>query len=275
MDTKIFGIRMSLIGDIVMSLPVLDHIKTLYPKSYIYFSIAKKCKQSKFLFENHPYIDEIKITEYDEDLGPSDYEIIKQCDVFINPKPQHPKENDWYNYRNCVEETFIMAGFDLSLLKTKPKLYLDKKMDTISNSIGIWPFAGYGKGLHRSPSIQWWDKLISKLENYKIFQFGSENDVLLPNKNIIDCRFKTFEEQIYKSLECSLIIGTDSGSMWVTGAYGIVPQINLLTNWELNHRSNYLALAPEGDKCYNFFSENSCDNINQEYVLDKMKSITI
>lgn len=264
---------MSLIGDMVMSLPIVDHLKIKYPNSYFYFSIAKKCQQAKFMFENHPNINEIKITDHEEDLGPSDYDIIKNCDVVINPKPNHPKEQDWYNYRSCLEETFIMGGLNLNDLKTKPKLYLNNTIDKIKNSIAFWPVAGYGSGFNRSPSNRWWTSLLSNFPDSKIYQFGSEKDFKIELNNVENKTYKSFQEQIIESLKCSVIIGTDSGSMWVTGAYGLAPQINLITNWLPNHYNNLLALAPEGDKCFNFFGSLSCDNISISPVKEKIIDI--
>lgn len=267
---KIFGVRMSLIGDCIMSLPILDYLKNKYPNSYIYFSLAKKCQQAKFLFENHPLIDEVKITDFDEDLGPTDFEIIKNCDIFINPKPPQPSVQDWYNYKNCLEITFILAGIDTVNLKTKPKLTIKNKDTKLANSIAVWPLAGYGSGNNRSPSKNWWESMLSKFPDKKIYQFGHPKDYKIELPNVIHLNEKNFEEQILKSLNCSIILGTDSGSMWVTGAFGEVPQINLLTNWLPNHIKNPYALAPIGEKCFNFFAEGSCDNIDVSEVADKI-----
>lgn len=270
---KIFGVRMSLIGDSIMSLPILDYLKDQYPNSYIYFSLAKKCQQAKFLFESHPLIDEVKITDFDEDLGQTDFEIIKNCDIFINPKPNHPKEQDWYNYRSCVEETFLMAGLNLENLKTKPKLKLDYHVSKIPNSISVWPVAGYGRDFHRSPSKSWWVTLLSNFKNVQIHQFGSKDDFILDLPNVVRHNDENFKDQVLKSLSCSTIIGTDSGSMWATGAFGLVPQINLLTNWLPNHNKNFLALAPEGERCFNIFAMGSCDNIPINFVQTKISEI--
>ena len=60
---KIFGVRMSLIGDCVMALPILDYLKEKHKDSYVYFSLAQKCKQALFLFKDDPRIDEVKITD--------------------------------------------------------------------------------------------------------------------------------------------------------------------------------------------------------------------
>lgn len=273
---KIFGVRMSLIGDCIMSLPILDHLKTIYPNSYIYFSLAKKCQQAKFLFENHPNIDEVKISDYEEELGPSDFEIIKNCDLFINPRPPQPSEvgqQYWYNERNCVEQAFTMGQQNLVNLKTKPKVYLSKELNKIPKSIAVWPLAGYGSGFNRGPSKVWWENLLLNFPDHEIHQFGHTSDFVLNNKNVKLNTSDNFENQIYKSLGCSIILGTDSGSMWATGAFNLTPQINFLTNWLPNHNKNFLSLAPEGEKCVNFFSKFSCDNINILEVTRKINEL--
>lgn len=268
---KIWGVRSSLIGDIVMALPILEVLEKKYPNSYKYFSIAKKCQQCAKLFINHPLINEIKITEYSETLGDSDHEIIKNCDIVIDVSPQHPQEQDWYNYRTCVEETALMAGIDPTEVKdVKPKLYLNKDIKIINKIIAIWPFAGYGQGIERSPSLEWWKNLFLELNknNIKILHCGTNNEPDIGfGDNYTRITNLEFIDQIYNSLGCNGIIGTDSGSMWVTAAYNKVPQINLITNWLPNHKHNLLSLAPVGEKTYNLYADNGCSNINTNDVL--------
>lgn len=275
---KIFGLRFSLIGDIIMSLPILDYLDEKYNKYELYFSIAKKCSQASSLFINHPKISHIKISDYDEGLGEEDKKIMDICDIVFNVKPDHPSEQDWYNYRSCVEETALMAGLDPSYFSNKqPRLYQywqDKENN--SPTISIWPFAGYGKGYSRSPSIEWWRETINLLleEKYDIIHLGAENEpVLSDNIKYRKLTNLTFFEQIQTSLSSNLIIGTDSGSMWVTASYHKVPQINLITNWLPNHHSNQLALAPIGEKTNNLFAQHSCSNIDIGSLMRKINEI--
>ena len=53
---NIFGTRFSLIGDTVMSLPILPYLKEKVGDYYLYFSIAQKCQQSAPIFLNQDYI---------------------------------------------------------------------------------------------------------------------------------------------------------------------------------------------------------------------------
>lgn len=279
---KIFGIRGSLIGDIIMSLPILEYLKQEYrDEYYMYFVIAQKCEQAKPLFFYHPLINDIKITDNYESLGINDLKLQSECDFCFDIFPTHPKEIDWYNYRNCVEETALMASINPEALQQKtPKLikYWDNKnLYKNQKTIAIWPFAGYGTGLNRSPSLYWWSQVVSRLlkNNYKVIHCGTPNEPQLINDNCnyINITKYSFFDQIQYTLECSLVIGTDSGSMWVTAAYGQIPQINLLTNWLPRHKKNKFALAPIGNVTKNLYADNGCDNINIESLFNEINSI--
>jgi len=266
---------MGQIGDIIMSLPLLDYFEDKYPKSYKYFSVSKKYKQIVPLLSNHPLINEIKVTDHVDAYGESDFNIINQCDIVINTSPPH-LDPYWYNTRNCVEETIEMAGVSHKDVKTIPKLYNPFPLET-KNYISVWPFAGYGVlNNGRSPSKEWWDKLLFKLENFDVYHFGAENE---PNLNVGSSnRYYrltnlSFSEQIRISLNGVLILGTDSGSMWCTAAYQQVPQLNMLTNWFPNHTSNPLALAPIGNNSKSLFANNGCDNISHEEVIQNINEI--
>jgi len=283
-NPTIFGIRMSLIGDTIMALPMLNYFDEKYGKYNLIFSIAKKCQQAKELYLKDERITKIKISDNREDLGNNDYQIIKQhCHIFINPVPEHPfiLEQDWYNYRNCVDETLYMGGINPNeVLDKYPKLYQywesPEKYD--SKNICIWPFAGYGAtqmaGVERSPSKDWWGSLIKTLthKGYNVFHFGMDNEPNLSDSK----RYKRFTnlsffKQVQLSLCCGFAIGTDSGSMWVLGAYNKIPQINLLTNWQTNHHRNFLALAPVSRQAINLFAKDGCDNIKKEKMAFKCK----
>lgn len=267
--TKIFGMRFSLIGDIIMSLPMLPILNSELNGIYTYFSIAKKCEQAAPLFKSQPFISEIKISDYEESLGENDLKIVKECDIVFNVAPQHPREYDWYNYRSCIEETALMAGLNPDLFKEQfPKLNQYWASELGRKAVAIWPFAGYGKGASRSPSKEWWEDVIHNLSyKYEIFHFGSEIEPTLSESDSYK-KFTnlSFFEQIKATLECSACIGTDSGSMWCIGAYQKIPQLNLLTNWLYGHNRNPLALAPVGPLALNAFSENGCSNIDKNVV---------
>lgn len=276
---KVWGTRHSLIGDTIMSLPILSYLKYRYSDCYINFSIAKKCAQSAPLYFNHPLIDRIKITDERDTYSKKDLDIISSCDIVFNCTPQH-EQNDWYNYYNCVEETWRMAGLDLKLFNALsfhnrfPTLYRwwDKK-EFDGFNIAIWPFAAYGGGdQSRNPSVEQWKEIIKGLVrnfNAKIHHFGWYTEPILSVKNYCMHTKKSFVEQIQSSLDCQLILGTDSGSMWATGAYHEVPQINLLSNRvQDGHVKNKLAMAPQGRMCSQFLVEDSWKNLNIKSLME-------
>lgn len=291
-QVKIWGVRSGMIGDMIMALPILNWLEQKYPNSYKYWVIGQRFAQSMPLFINHPMIDKIYILESEEHLS-NQYDIneAKKCDLHFNITPQHPDGNPgidcfWWNEYSLCEETFRMAGLPISEYKNLdnnlklPKLEKWFKSDIQKKTIGIWPFAAYGKEPHRSPSIEWWNELLPELISlgYKIYLFGHPNDPKLfgnnlnYKNNIIYCQQLSFFDQIKKSLECELCINTDSGSGWVIGAYGH-PQITLLSNTAPNHHKNLLAFSPENWAKNNtsVFAYNSCSNIKYEQVLNLIK----
>jgi len=285
-NPTIFGIRMSLIGDTIMALPMLKYFEDYFGEYTMIFSIAKKCQQAKNLYLNQKNIDYIKISDEAEGLGPQDEEIINQCNIFVNPTPDHHffLEQDWYNYRSCVDETLLMGGINPDSVRDKtPSLTQHWESPESFNKkvLCIWPFAGYGAtqmaGTERSPSPKWWKKLITELvkKRYKVCHFGMECEPDLSRSKKYYKRFTnlSFFEQVQLSLCCGCAIGTDSGSMWVLGAYNKMPQINLLTNWQKGHKKNFLALAPVSEKSINIFAEDGCDNIGKEDVLAALKLV--
>lgn len=276
---KIWGIRQGMIGDSIMSLPVLNYLDQEYPGSYKFFVIGKKFSQSAPLYINHPLIDKIHILENDEHLGSKDEEIKNLCDLKINVNPQH-KFIDWYTRYSCVEETFQMAGFDLNEFKKlpidqqKPRLYKWWKESTEinNNHIAIFPFAGYGKINKRSPSKNWWENFLKKIiGNYKVFHFGSENEPeLSSHHNYYKLTHLSFIDIIKTALTTAISIGTDSGSSWVIGAYGH-PQINLLTDEPFGSKG----LTPENymGNSANLFGKNSCDEISHDSIIEILKTL--
>jgi len=145
----------------------------------------------------------------------------------------------------------------------------DKKYN---NVVSIWPFAG---SPGRSPSEQWWSKCIHELidNGYDVFHFGMPSDPKLSDsKNYYIFPHMSYFEQVKAALATKLSIGTDSGAMWVMGAYSH-PAINLMTNWLQNHNSNLLSLEPKNKNGITLYESGSCDNIKIEAVLARIKVI--
>jgi len=278
---KVLGVRQSLIGDCIMSLPVLNFIEKRRPNSYKYWHIAKKCSQAAPLFYNHPLIDKIVITDCEEGFGPKDIALSKECDFVFNTTPQHPFGEYWHDHRNMLEETWIMAGIRLSEFDNLteeqriPSLVKWFNTDKINKSIAIHCFAGYGRDNHRSPNQEWWQELINCLlkEGFKIIRLGHPRE---PNiDGCEDLRNLSFFEQVQISLGCTLYIGTDSGFSLTIGAYSH-PQITLLTNWNINHTENPTCLQPINKNnitLFNEFKQGGCSGIAKEKVLETIKKL--
>jgi ADP-heptose:LPS heptosyltransferase len=292
---KILGMANAVIGDIIMSLPMLTYFEKKYKNSYKYFLIEKKCSQATQLFINHPLIDRIKITDNWDSYGESDSKIASQCDIVMPNKPEHT-DALWYNTKNCIVETAEMRGiFDLEKVLTEeemfPKLYkwfdvgLPNVKSTYSkegiilgneyhNNISIWPFAGT---LGRSPSPEWWSIVVDRLidEGYSVCHYGMPNDPILSNRiGYYTHPQLSYFDQVKAALASRITIGTDSGAMWVMGAYSH-PAINLMTNWLDNHHSNFMALKPVNKNGFTFFAEGGCDNIPPDLIVDNVKKRAI
>ncbi len=287
---KIFGIRQSLIGDTVMSLPMLEYLKKKFPDSYIYFHIARKCSQSSELFK-HPLIDEIVISDCEEGMGEKDYEVAKKCDIVINTTPQHPEGGEtWHSRYTCVEETVRMSYGDWVKkdlgLNSPDELLLDFKRvlrekeqkpmllkpceQEQEDFVALWPCAGYGKWNVRNPSQGFYQDLVKEIEKSicKVAVFGHPDDFNLESS--LNYKKLSFVDQIKKTLQSKIMIGTDSGSSWIIGAYGH-PQINLLTKWYPNHKEGFWPLAPENYLKKNIdICVNSWNNITVEMVINKI-----
>lgn len=280
---KIWGIRGGMIGDSIMALPILNFLELKFPKSYKYWVLNKRFSQSAQFYLNHPLIDNIRITEKNEQLGESDKELIKYCDIVFNIQPNHPELDDsWYHNFNCCEETFRMAGLNLDLYKSlspkeqKPKLYQWFDVENKKDTIGIWPFAAYGKNCGRNPSFDWWNEVIKELKkDYKIIHFGHFSEPKFDNEDINLTNLSLFD-QVKISIGCKLNINTDSGSGWLIGAYG-VPQISLLSMAGLPYKTkNIYCLAPENynNNSINLFSDTSCDDISKEDIISSIRKLT-
>ena len=306
---KIWGTSFSLIGDLIMSLPQLVYFKKKHKNTYVNFVIHKKISYCAPLFFNHPNIDKILISGEWSSFNSADFKIASECDLittkldYKNKKILDRQHDDkqWYNHRSCIEETALMSGItDFNdILTNEEKIpYLNKWFDTgfedeqkkaaytyekkkskrnkiLSKSLGIWPFAGYGRSKNRNPSEEWWRGLVSRLINdsINVYHFGYFNEPKLSeNKryyhNLTDL---DFINQIKISLGTKLALGTDSGSMWVLAAYSH-PMIVLGTNWYNNHTNNLKATIPPIQNGECIFNQNNFSNLKIDEIYDKILS---
>ena len=294
-EIKCWGVSYGLIGDLIMGLPVLTYLEKKYPGSYKYWVIEKKVAFTAPLFLNHPLIDCIRITGEWSGFGREDFNIASQCEFSCIMTGWKHDEWDWYNRRGQVEETARIAGiYDLKDVLTPEEMYpkLNKWFDvgeedpdfqTYSrqnhvtlrpNSIAIWPFATSAKNTPgRNPSMKWWENLVLKINNMdvSVIQLGYKKDETIPGA--YPCTDKTFFEQVKIALACKMSIGTDSGNMWVMGAYGH-PAIHLMTNWLPGHTLNPMALEPvneNGETHFAPFVEGGVDIISPQSIIQEIK----
>ena len=314
---KIWGTSFSLIGDLIMSLPQLTYFKNKYKDIYVNFIIHKKIAYCAPLFFNHPLIDKIIISGEWSTFNQNDYMLASSCDVVTtkidhkNKKILDRKHDDicWYNSKSCIDETAYMSGIldlekYLSSDEKIPILYQwfdagfddeqkkaaytyekvqSKKNLLLSNSIALWPFAGYGRSFNRNPSKEWWSRLVSNFINHGIhvYHFGYINEPrLADNINFYhNLTNLDFFNQIKISLGSKLALGTDSGSMWVLSAYSH-PTLILGTNWYKNHNKNLLATIPPNKNGECIFKEDgfgqlTVDEVFQKCLLKGVKKISL
>ncbi len=293
-NLKIWGVSYGLVGDLIMGLPVLTYFEKKYPGSYKVWAIEKKVGQMGQFFLNHPLIDKIQITEEWSGFGIGDYDLASTCIKQCNMGAWQHSPVDWYNYRDCIEETARVAGVDdlLSVLGYEdlyPKLERwfnvgpeDPQYNTYSkyaphqavndNIVSIFPFATGNGNIARSPSVRWWNELVYHINGmgFKVWQFGSQSDHKIDGT--IYFNTKTFFEQVKIALSTYLTIGTDSGSMWVMGAYS-QPAIHVITNWSQNHHTNFSALVPANRNGMIAFAEGGANAVHHDDVLSQFPEI--
>ena len=304
---KIWGTAFSLIGDLIISLPQLNYFKNKYKDIYVNFIIHKKIAYCAPLFFNHPLIDKIHISGEWSSFDEKDYELASRCD-FVTTKIDHINKKifdrkhdrlDWYNTRDVIDESALMSGIEdfpdkiienekyPTLYKwfdegfediQKKAAYACKKKEKnnenfiLSNSISIFPFAGYGRSKNRNPDKKWWDNLVNKFVENKIhvYHFGyiTEPSLSSDKKFYHKLTNLDFFYQIRIALGSKMSIGVDSGSMWAMAAYSH-PTIVLLTNWFKGHKENFYATNPINLNGDSIFTEGGFSKLSEEDVFEK------
>ena len=257
-------VRPSMLGDLIISLVFAQWYKNRFPHITQIAYVDKKCQQILPLLYNHDCIEGFRISESSDKLSDNDRNyFFDNFNVSFNPYPSLTDEN-YFNKRSIIEETFLMttqfgAGRidpghweDVREDEKFPKLNVWFELPkNNAHYIGIWPQSGYSidpANNKRNPSKQYWAGLVERLykENYTIVQLGTKDHELV-SSYVLDGRDKSLLEAIKFSLICECSIGTDSGSQWCLGAYG-VNQVLLTTYWKNNHYQNPTALIPVNHK---------------------------
>lgn len=270
-----------------MSLPLLNYLELIYPESYKFFVVAKKCVQILPFLANQELIDRVWVLEKWEGLGQNDIALANFCDYAVNPFPQHPPcpglnvgiDNFWYNYYSCVEETIRMAGVDLTEFyklpeqNRKPHLTQWFDLERQNGTICIHAKAGYNNEQKRNPTTQFWAKLVEKLNKlgYKVYHCGVDSEDSI--EGTIRVTHLSLFEQIKLALSTECLIGNDSGFSWIYGCYGH-NMVSLLTN-HAPKITNVLNFAPLNYKnnSINLISLDGFDNLKHEDVLNAINEL--
>lgn len=273
---KIFAGRSGMLGDTLAALPIARFFKKQDPNAQIIWPIGKRFAQGAPLYINHPDIDRIFVLDGEErPESERDWAMVRSCQISINPTPEHP-DSVYPSARTIYKESFLMAGLteqlwnSLSRDEQRPKLYKWwKETKAAPKTIAYWPQAGYGLENRRNASFEWRRQFITKLvdNGFKIWQFGAEKDDVFTIEGVTRLNHLSLFDQIKLSLTTDLMIGTDSGSALIIGAYGH-NQISLLTNhWRENQDSH--ALEVDNENNYSFWEKGSADNISIDAVVNK------
>jgi len=291
-NVKIWGIRAGIIGDTIIGLTILDYIKEQHKDSYVNWVIHRKNSQAAPLYISQKHIDKIYITEGWESLGSNDKALKESCDIQINEAPS-VDDLFWFNKISSVEQNFRMAGIWDTIPESKQYPTLTKWWVDISTlhipenhgysnlevinapkkkSIAIFPFAHYGSEPSRSPTVEWWEAVISGLKEYDVHHFGWITEPTIAGVTKRHTNTSLFD-QIRLALECNLVIGSDSGAMWIIGAYSM-PAIHILTYHRVKgHTENPMAFEPKNKNGKSFFNPNSCSMVKPNRVIDCAREI--
>lgn len=288
-NPRIFIGRGTMLGDILATVPTLAYLKKRWPKSTIVFAMGKKSAQAAMLYLNHPLIDEIYITDGQEDLeSDRDFAKYNSCDIKFSLNPQHPSGSDYPKSGNIYRESFVMQGIDgwiwenwVTEEERVPKLvkwwnpvekpFRDRK------AIFFTGRPNYGKESKRTVSLRYTEKLVLELMDmgYGVVQSGGESDQSwFAGENEYYPFYRrvnelSFFDQIKIANECDCIVGSDSGMTLILGAY-LLPQVSLIPiHW--GNENNPSALSTNNPNNYSFYSIGGTDNIDMDLVIDKIK----
>lgn len=285
---KIIGCnRGSMIGDCICSLIFPVYLERFYPNSTKIAYLDLKCQQLAPLLFNAPYLDGVRISTERDKVSHEDEQYFSRFDMVFDPFPTIT-EPDYFNKRSVIEETFRMftlrgAGRikpeewnKLTDEEKKPQLNPWFIVPYYNHYIALWTSSGYNNdpaNKKRNPTKQYWAGLVDRLikEGYKVAQLGTLDHELVSEK-VKDLRHYSLFEAVKFSFDCACSIGTDSGSMWCLGAYGL-NQILLTTYWRQNHIINPSALVPVNykNRAINIFEPNDINNIQYDKIIEGIK----
>jgi ADP-heptose:LPS heptosyltransferase len=291
---RIFLGRSAMLGDILSQVVVATYLKKLYPTSHLIWALGKKSAQSAMLYFKHKVIDEIYITDGDEDLlSEEDFTKFSSCQIKFSMNPQHSIWSNYPHFGTIYSESFFMNGFSLeqwnSLTDEEKIPKLTKWWNPVRRPFGdkktilFTGMPNYGRESKRWISKKYLEELVLKLveSSYCVIQSGGEQDESwfsswdisegfpVDSTNYKRINERCFFEQVQIANEVDCIVGSDSGMSLILGAYGL-PQVSLIPIHWGNH-NNPTALSTNNPNNYSFYSFNGTDDISQDSVLDKIK----
>jgi ADP-heptose:LPS heptosyltransferase len=281
---KIWGATYGSIGDLLVGLPIFTYFEKKYTGSHKIWVVCKACEFCAPIFKNHPYINEVHVTEchskiHHKHFGDNDIKLFDSCNV-KTPLVQN-KQIGWFNKIHLVDETARAAGINLdefnSMLSKEeeiPSLYkyfdINNSLFKVKRNIGIWPFAGNDPG-NRSPSIEWYKGLVEYLGKYDIdiWHFGAANEpVICELSNYHYMAKEIFFEQVKMALGTECCLTTDGGSVWLMTAYRH-KTIALCTSWK-GQSETWNPFVPRTETTKILFNESGINRITYEQVLGEI-----
>lgn len=269
---KILGLLHGQIGDQFILLPLIKHIKKLYPNCIYTANINKKYKiVTPVLQEFCPYIDNFYTSdEYEHFPNSKDLEFLSQekFDIVYNPMAS-PKDHNWFlkfhqtslefNTFDFIPET--NDGYQINLVKPY-ETKRDKKM------ICFAPFAGsYSWGNDKQLTLIRAQELVNEIQKLglKIIQIGDKNEPKLENTIKPD---QNYLSTVKANLETCLYIGTDTGMTWCMSGFQF-PTIGLYSDnhYGKKYIKNIQPINPNSI----YLSENNVNEIPMEQIIESIK----
>ena len=269
---KIFGGNQGQFGDLAMMTVVARAIKEKYPNSNYTLGIGNRYGEIATLFNNHPYVDEVKILQNYGKITETDSRWIaaQSFDLILNLEPQHERF-DWWNFRHQVSEACVMNGFnppdDLRVNWNNGIEW--KKVERKNPVISFAPFGNFGK-CKKSLTFDVAQSIVEELNknNIDVVQIGHHSEPLLQH-----CQIKngiSYEKSVESILNTDLFLTVDTGLTWVTSGYAM-PTVGLYFKNGVVPKLD--AIQPYNERAAHLNFENNLELNVQEVVKEMIKKL--
>ncbi len=254
---KILIIRLSSLGDILLTTPLIRTLRFNYPTLQIDFLLKTKYTDTLI---NNPYISNLRLYNEDKKNKKELIEVLKRVNYDIVIDLQHNwKSSGVTSKLNCPKlqfdkmnfKKFLLVNFKINKLKDSPQIpvrynntlhdfSLDNKgLDLFTTKtpshfltgdtqyIGFAPGAGHFTKIYPPNYFIELGKMLSK-EGFKIIIFGgkSDNDICQNIASQIDgsinlCNDNNLLQTAADMKKCTALVCNDSGLMHAAGAMGV------------------------------------------------------